>query len=83
MLLGKVDVHDGDKEWHFFLLFVFSQTKKGYAKVVLGLLQVDKNISQHYKKNGKTVLETTLIAGLFFNFFPLLMKASFLITYVL
>ena len=42
MLLGKVDVHDGDKEWHFFLLFVFSQTKKGYAKVVLGLLQVDK-----------------------------------------
>ena len=42
MLLGKVDVHDGDKEWHFFLLFVFSQTKKGYAKVVLGLLQADK-----------------------------------------
>ena len=66
MLLGKVDVHDGDKEWHFFLLFVFSQTKKGYAKVVLGLLQVDKkNISQHCKKKGNTVLETTLIAGLF------------------
>ena len=53
MLLGKVDVHDGDKEWHFFLLFVFSQTKKGYAKVVLGLLQVDKKHFSALQKERK------------------------------
>ena len=32
MLLGKVDVHDGDKEWHFFLP-TFQPKKERYAKV--------------------------------------------------
>ena len=60
-----------------------AKQKRDMQKQYQDYYKLTKNISQHCKKKGNTVLETTLIAGLFLIFFPLLMKASFLITYVL
>lgn len=50
--------------------FRLQPNKKGICKSsIRTITSWQKNISQHCKKKGNTVLETTLIAGLFLIFF--------------
>lgn len=71
MLLGKVDVHDGDKEWHFFLP-TFQPKKERYAKVgnttIRSITSWQKPIF-HLKRTKAPIqyLKQTLITRPFFS----------------
>ena len=70
MLLGKVDVHDGDKEWHFFLP-TFQPKKERYAKVgnttIRSITTWQKPIFHLKRESTNTVFETNFNYRAFFS----------------